>query len=201
MIILSLHKTFVQLTILYIIESLKNSDYTAIFSQTESFATSTKVKRTMMKIYTKHSNKEFNAFLFFENHIRNVNLIKVTWKRSDSMYWDLCTKNDTKNISKQLSYFLTKQLKACELKEINEFEKYNVKIKIFDINAKTLQYLIFRESHEFERMNTNNDFHSNIMNTNILWFNAKFKKIKKDFDNEKSKNEIIIIIIKCARIK
>jgi hypothetical protein len=77
-IILSLHKTFVQLTIFYIIESLKNFDDIAIFSQIESFATSTKVKRTMMKIYTKHSNKKLNAFLFFENHIKNVNLIKIT---------------------------------------------------------------------------------------------------------------------------
>jgi hypothetical protein len=154
-----------------------------------------------MKIYIKYLNKKLDAFLFFENHIKNVNLIKMTWKRSDFMYWNLCTKNDTKDISKQFSFFLIKQLKVCKLKEINEFEKYNVKMKIIDIDAKILQYIIFREFHKFECININNDFHLNIIDINILWFNAKFKKIKKNFDNEKNKNEIKNIIIKRARIK
>ncbi len=78
MIILSLHKTFVQLIILYTIESLKNFDNIAIFSQIESFATSTIIKRIMMKICTDYSKKKLDAFLFFENHIKKMNLIKVT---------------------------------------------------------------------------------------------------------------------------
>jgi hypothetical protein len=118
-------------------------DDTANFTHVSSSEVFKEFKWAMMNVYTNASLKELNAFLSFLNHFKNLKLNQITWKKSDIAYWDLCTKDEEKNKSKQLSFFITEHMKTSDLKEINEFEKYNIKIKISvdDANVSETYYL------------------------------------------------------------
>jgi hypothetical protein len=149
-------------------KSTYDFDDTANFTQTSSSKVFKELKRSMMNVYTNVSLKELNAFLSFLNHLRNLKMNQITWEKSDIAYWDLCTQDEEKDKLKQLSFFITEQLKTNDLKKINEFEKYNIKIKIFVDDANVLRDILFLNFHEFDRWNTNNDFHSNIVNTSLF---------------------------------
>ncbi len=87
-------------------------------------------------------------------------------------------------------------MKVNELKKVNKFEKYNIKLKISDDNVDKIKKIINKDSHEFKRWNKKNNFYSNIINTKFIWFNVAFKKMKKNIDNEKNDNEINIIWVR-----
>jgi hypothetical protein len=163
------------------------------FTQTSSSEIFKKFKRSMMKIYTKAFFKEVNAFLSFFNHFKNLKLNRVIWKRNDMTYWNLCIKDNEEDKLKQLFFFITEQLKTNDLKKIHEYEKYNIKIKLFVDNANILKNILFLSFHEFDWWDTNNDFYFDIVNINIIWLNAECKKVKKNFNVEKNHDEIKFI--------
>jgi hypothetical protein len=149
-------------------KSTYDFDDTANFTQTSSSEVFKELKRSMMNVYTNVSLKELNAFLSFFNHLRNLKMNQITWKKNDIAYWDLCIQDEEKNKSRQLSFFITRQLKTNDFKKINEFEKYNIKIKISVDDANVFKNILFLSFHEFDRWDTNNDFHSNIVNTSFF---------------------------------
>jgi hypothetical protein len=177
-------------------KSTYDFDDTANFTQTSSSKIFKEFKRSMMNVYTNAFLKELNAFLSFFNHLKNLKMNQITWKKMISRIAIFVLKTKKKINQDNCFFFITEQLKTSDFKKINEFEKYNIKIKIFVDDANVFKNILFLNFHEFDRWNTNNDFHSNIVNTNFFWLNAEFKKIKKNFDVEKNRNEIIFIIIK-----
>jgi hypothetical protein len=44
-----------------------------------------------------------------------------------------------------------RKMKVNELKKVNKFEKYNIKLKISDDNVDKIKKIINKDSHEFKR--------------------------------------------------
>jgi hypothetical protein len=173
-----------------------DSDKIITLTQTSSLDQQKKNKRSMLNFYVQTSSKDLNAFFFFENYLENLNVDKLSWVKSESTYWNLCKTYKNETIFKELFFFMIEQFKETNLKKVNQYDKYNVRLKISEKNAQNLIKILVKESHETKVLNINNDFHFDSSENTLLWINAFFKKVKRKYDNDKIEDDVRIIISK-----